>query len=444
MTSGVAAQSSGDGEAWPSQGFDSGNTSYNPTGTPLRADPTQLAQVDVGAAHRGDYLLADETLYIHSAENGLGAVEVGSGDLRWQFQEASAPVVPTFVDTPVVGARALDGPLYGVDLSDGTTTNEVSLGMGRGLGIAADGRWFAPLSEGAVVAGQASESGLWRTAVEGVPVRPAVADGRVFVSTIEASSEALDLAFPNEVIEELDAPGRLYALDAEDGEILWEAERVGAGIAAPTARNGRVFWTGDDGDILVHDTETGERVWEYKTNGAFHTSPAVANGIVFAGNEDGSLYALDAETGEQVARPSTGAAVRGGPIVVDDIVYWGDQAGTVVATEVGGGDGGWTFEVEGPVRAMTAGYGRVVVGTDWAYWVLGEAGSGGETANGDSDMTSSPDETTVNEGEPTERQRGFISNGEDEPDFISNGLNMTVLGFLLSVLGILYQMTQGR
>lgn len=46
-------------------------------------------------------------------------------------------------------------------------------------------------------------------------------------------------------------------------------------------------------------------------------------------------------------------------------------------------------------------------------------------------------------GEGT-RERGLFSNSGDEPEFISNPFNLTMLGFLLSVAGIVHQMLQGR
>ncbi|MFB6233061.1 MAG: hypothetical protein ABEH61_02265 [Haloarculaceae archaeon] len=41
------------------------------------------------------------------------------------------------------------------------------------------------------------------------------------------------------------------------------------------------------------------------------------------------------------------------------------------------------------------------------------------------------------------RERGFFSNSGDSPDALSNPLNLTTLGFLLSVAGIAHQMLQG-
>lgn len=43
-----------------------------------------------------------------------------------------------------------------------------------------------------------------------------------------------------------------------------------------------------------------------------------------------------------------------------------------------------------------------------------------------------------------ERQRGFFSNSSNEPEFLSNALNLTVLGFVLSVAGIIQQLLGGR
>lgn len=55
---------------------------------------------------------------------------------------------------------------------------------------------------------------------------------------------------------------------------------------------------------------------------------------------------------------------------------------------------------------------------------------------------SSQDRTTGDDGLGG-RQRGFLSNSENEPAFLSNPFNLTTLGFLLSVGGIIHQMMGG-
>lgn len=57
-------------------------------------------------------------------------------------------------------------------------------------------------------------------------------------------------------------------------------------------------------------------------------------------------------------------------------------------------------------------------------------------------MDDSQEDTTVDT--PTTPNRGFFSNSGDGPAFLDNIFNLTVLGFLLSVAGILQQMMGGR
>ncbi|MEF8778263.1 MAG: hypothetical protein V5A36_05065, partial [Natronomonas sp.] len=70
---------------------------------------------------------------------------------------------------------------------------------------------------------------------------------------------------------------------------------------------------------------------------------------------------------------------------------------------------------------------------------------------GDKDGTSTTQQTDAgginsepNGGETEVRQRGLFSNSGDEPEAVSDPFNLTTLGFLLSVVGIGYQMIEGR
>lgn len=79
------------------------------------------------------------------------------------------------------------------------------------------------------------------------------------------------------------------------------------------------------------------------------------------------------------------------------------------------------FTIENPEQYRTG-----VVGSD-------ERAS---TANSEADVGEGADEGA--------RERGLFSNSGNEPDFISNPLNLTTAGFALSVLGIGYQLLEGR
>ncbi|MGQ4556365.1 outer membrane protein assembly factor BamB family protein [Halobellus sp. GM3] len=442
---GIETASAQTDDNWPAQGYDPENTRYTAETVPLRTDPTVLAEVDIPAGQHADYLLTSSVAYLHGAENGVGAVHTETGELLWQFNPGEGPVIPEGTDGNEILARDRDGTVYAIDMDTGDPTAEIPVGRGYGLGYNGTGQWFAPVSGGRIVSGEVGSPDVtWDTSVEGVPFRPAVTgdDSRVLVSTVTAPPSSVDLDDP----ESVDAEGRLYALDATDGSVLWESSRVGAGFGSPAIRNGQVYWAGADGDILTHNVETGDRVWEFKTSGSFPRSPAVTTNAVLAGNRDGYLYGVDVDTGEQIGRLPVGAPISAHPVVVDDVVYLGTETGSVYAFEYGGEGQLWEFDAGASVRSLAPGNDRVVVGTEAGYYLLSGDGppADGSAASTTHQADSGGDEAPTGGDAADVPQRGLFSNGGDEPDAVSNPFNLTMLGFLLSVVGIVHQMFQGR
>ena len=65
------------------------------------------------------------------------------------------------------------------------------------------------------------------------------------------------------------------------------------------------------------------------------------------------------------------------------------------------------------------------------------------TASGTTTPQQSPSDSSTG-GDPSTGQRGFFSNGANEPDALSNPMNLTIGGFVLSVAGIVFQMVGGK
>ncbi len=110
--------------------------------------------------------------------------------------------------------------------------------------------------------------------------------------------------------------GKVQALDATDGTLLWEyRRRLPRGSANASTRSlalygTRVYLTSDDAYLIALDAKTGELAWEVKTGEPearvnYSSAPIAADGRVFAGQTCGTgtphacaLIAHDAETGE--------------------------------------------------------------------------------------------------------------------------------------------------
>lgn len=79
-----------------------------------------------------------------------------------------------------------------------------------------------------------------------------------------------------------------------DDAIVWQFKEVGRSISTPSIVDGLVYIADYSGRIFCLDAETGEKVWEHDTLSHIWSSTLVVDGKVFLGNEDGELVVLKA------------------------------------------------------------------------------------------------------------------------------------------------------
>jgi outer membrane protein assembly factor BamB len=129
----------------------------------------------------------------------------------------------------------------------------------------------------------------WRATFDDIVSHPLIAGGRVFV-TVRGQ--------PGSVYG-----NRLYALDAEDGAVLWGPVPVGRTYSRVGIAFGdqRVYAIDFDGMLQAYSAETGEVQWSsvLPGQGAFTSSPTAFAGMVYVGGAGvgGTLYAVDGATG---------------------------------------------------------------------------------------------------------------------------------------------------
>lgn len=167
---------------------------------------------------------------------------------------------------------------------------------------------YVPSGDGRVYALNAETGALlWRSAnIEAGYPSPAVVGGRVYVGT------GVDFC-------------RLYALDAGTGAVLWRTPVIGGGMTSPAVAGGRVF-VGSGESLYALDAATGSLLWAAPTDTLF-SSPAVVHGRVFVGGGP-NTYALDAATGKIIWKTLTGSFGSGiwtSPAVVDGRVFVGSN-----------------------------------------------------------------------------------------------------------------------
>ncbi len=97
----------------------------------------------------------------------------------------------------------------------------------------------------------------------------------------------------------------VYALQAQDGALLWTYSGAGAGYATnPLVVAGKVLLGNRDGYFYAigehGTTQQGQLVWRFKTDGLIDLSAAYADGVVYFASNDNHGYALRVEDGSLV------------------------------------------------------------------------------------------------------------------------------------------------
>jgi len=119
-----------------------------------------------------------------------------------------------------------------------------------------------------------------------INARPIFADGRIYA---------------------MDGRGRVFALDPETGEQIWQTRlqaasrndrtSYGGGLAFD---GGRVFAHNGNRFIAALDATTGSEIWRTESLTPFHSAPTAVDGMVFTSTDDNELYAIQQSNGEIV------------------------------------------------------------------------------------------------------------------------------------------------
>jgi outer membrane protein assembly factor BamB len=131
----------------------------------------------------------------------------------------------------------------------------------------------------------------------------------------------------------------LYALRAEDGEVLWRFETLGFVQCAPLyePQEDTVYFGSNDGALYKVAAADGRLLWRFATNAEVAERPVLSGGLLYVVNANDTVLALRPKSGELVwhrhRTPAAAMEVAGysGPLVWRGLVYVGFSDGTVTA-----------------------------------------------------------------------------------------------------------------
>jgi eukaryotic-like serine/threonine-protein kinase len=198
----------------------------------------------------------------------------------------------------------------------------------------------------------------------GVGTSPAVVDGVVYVGALDHNVYALNAANGNKlwnyttgarlasgptVVNGVVYIGsedcNFYALDATKGAKLWNFSTYGYPVSSsPAVVNGAVYVGSNDGNVYALNAVTGAKLWSYLAERFIgFGSPAVVDSVVYVGSGDSNVYALNAVNGAKLWNYTTGFNVESSPAVANGIVYIGSDDGNLYALNASNGNKIWTY-----------------------------------------------------------------------------------------------------
>lgn len=119
----------------------------------------------------------------------------------------------------------------------------------------------------------------------------------------------------------------LYALSAANGDVLWHYPTALPLGNAPTVADGVAYCPGLDGRVHAVDAETGELLWlSTAAQAGFQTNPLCVNGLILLGSRDGIFYAFNT-TGQIAWWYDVGSPILYSAAFADGLLYFGANNG---------------------------------------------------------------------------------------------------------------------
>jgi eukaryotic-like serine/threonine-protein kinase len=324
--------------------------------------------------------LADWRMYAGSISrtNASPVVITPPLDSVWEYSaDAGFGMAPALVGDSLVFIANLRGEMYALESSTGISTGrrdfkEAIIGTpvldGDTLFIP-----FASGDDGIIAYDLLDGSTVWEASIGSVESAPLLIGGRLYAATITGRLFCLDKttgaiiwmfsvpvdrmpvaihsspASDGEIIIFGCDDGKLYAVSALDGRMVWNIETKSL-VLSPAIYDGKVFVGSADGLFYAVDITTGKIIWKTMIAGKT-TPPAVDDNGIYVGTASKEMYCLNRETGTTIWRTALNGPMRSAPLISGTTIYAGCMDKTLYAIECTTGKIIWSYQTDGRIAS---------------------------------------------------------------------------------------------
>ena len=143
-----------------------------------------------------------------------------------------------------------------------------------------------------------------------------------------------------------DYKGLLVAVDANNGNKLWEIKTDLPFTGGPGISGNLLMMGTENGEVFAFDASTGTQLWSATVTSEVLAAPSAADGVVVVRCIDGRVFGLDPDTGQRLwiydhSVPLLTLRGNSPPLLRAGVVYVGYDGGQVVALDIDDGTLMW-------------------------------------------------------------------------------------------------------
>ena len=258
----------------------------------------QVWRINIGEPISGGIGLGAGVLFVGTKTGNLHAID-SAGKLLWKSKVSSEILsVPRYFDGLAI-VRTGDNHIFGIDATDGSRKwvyerSTPALTLRSSVGLVVDGgAVYAGFAGGKLVAIRADNGKLLWEATVAQPKG---------VTEIERIADITSLPFTDgALVYAVAYQGRVAAVDRRSGKVVWSRDI--SSFAGLNAEAGRIFVSHALGSVYALDYEQGKSFW--RQAGLLNrrlTTPLPMGSVVAVGDLEGYLHFLTRDEGNFAAR----------------------------------------------------------------------------------------------------------------------------------------------
>jgi eukaryotic-like serine/threonine-protein kinase len=299
----------------------------------------------------------DGSLYVNTFEGATYAIDSETGKVHWRRRVGGTLPSSPAIDGPRLLVASQDGSVTALDRSRGRALWRVqTAGKVESSPVVVDGLAYFGSHDGRLFAVHSSSGRVrWAYDTGGrINASPSVFGQKVCVSTYAGSILCLNRRTGAEIwttyvkrdflryesfyasassdgsrLYSVARSGKVVALDASDGSVVWTGGVGGLGYTTPAVGPDRIFAGGFDGRLRAFRSTTGDELWSTWVGGRLLGAPVLIGENVFVSTLEGRTSALRASDGKIVWRIPLG---RYAPGIATERTYFFTLNGRLIAT----------------------------------------------------------------------------------------------------------------